>query len=117
LTTFHKEALTRKINTSKQPLLNDVKSEDINSFNKKLCLGLISVNIPWTKLKNPIFRNFFYKSIVQNLFPMKAFFEKIISVYFTMKPYLKLETLLEIRIFSLLWMKKPTLLAVILQFY
>jgi len=41
--------------------LRDVKPEENNSFYKDLCLSLISANIPWAKLKNPIFRNFLEK--------------------------------------------------------
>lgn len=61
LTTFHKDALIRKKNTNKQLFLKDVKPEENNSFNKDLCLSLISANIPWAKLKNPIFRHFLEK--------------------------------------------------------
>jgi len=61
LTTFHKEALTRKKNTNRQLFLRDVKPEDNNSFYKDLCLSLISANIPWAKLTNPVFRNFVEK--------------------------------------------------------
>jgi len=60
-TTFHKDALTRKTNKNKQLFFMDVKPEETNSFNKDLCLSLISANIPWAKLKNPIFRNFLEK--------------------------------------------------------
>jgi len=61
LTTLHKEAVTRKKNTNRQLFLRDVKPKDNNSFNKDLCLNLVSANIPWAKLKNPVFRNFLEK--------------------------------------------------------
>jgi len=41
-----------------QQLLNDVLSNDnINSFNKKLCMALLSANTSLNILKNKLFNN------------------------------------------------------------
>jgi len=46
------------------------------------CLSLISANIPWTNLKNPIFRNFLenYKSIPNESTPRKNYLGLFYSV-------------------------------------
>lgn len=66
----HINALTsmkNKINEKPQQLLSDMLSNNNYSFNKELCMAMLSANIPFNKLKNKLFCNFLEKHIAKKI--------------------------------------------------
>uniref|UniRef100_A0A2S2PMY2 DUF659 domain-containing protein n=1 Tax=Schizaphis graminum TaxID=13262 RepID=A0A2S2PMY2_SCHGA len=63
-TAVHKNGLKRKLNTSsKQLFLSEAtpNENNLNNFNKDLCLALVAANIPWYKMQVPQFHTFLEK--------------------------------------------------------
>lgn len=85
-TTFHKDALKRKINTRTQAFLVDARPKETSIFNKELCLSLgQNYKIQYFVI--------FWKSILQNQYLTKALNVRTIEDRYTMKLCVQLEKL------------------------
>jgi hypothetical protein len=63
-TAVHKNGLKRKLNTSSKQLFlseDTPNKNNLNNFNKYLCLALVVANIPWYKMQVTQFRKFLKK--------------------------------------------------------